>query len=269
VNEESHSKPTLERAPKSYENLDFLNSRDARILRILAEYIEPAARMRDLGIRNTVVFFGSARAPAPEDVSEAPPSVRAFARYYEDARELSRMLTLWSRDLPPYERFVICSGGGPGIMEAANRGAQDAGGKSMGLNISLPHEQDPNGYISSDLNFEFHYFFMRKWWFVTLALAFVVFPGGFGTLDELFELLTLLQTRKITHRVAVLLYGKDYWQDVLNMEKLIEWGTISPKDVRLFEYADSPVDAFELLKARFEAYFRDPKTHHRTEPWGV
>lgn len=264
------TKPFLARAPKAYQNLEFLRSKDARLLRILAEYIEPASRFRDLGVRNTVVFFGSARAPSPEEAPEGEQNSYGakLAAYYQDARELARLLTEWSFGLPEYERFVICSGGGPGIMEAANRGAAEAGGQSVGLNISLPHEQFPNPYITPELNFEFHYFFMRKWWFATLALAFVIFPGGYGTLDELFELLTLLQTGKIRRRIAVLLYGRPYWEDVLRFDRLVEWGTISPEDLELFEYADDPHEAAELLKRRFEAYFRDPTHKTRTPTTG-
>jgi len=259
-------KPHLPRSPKAYQNLEFLGSKDARLLRILAEYIAPASRLRNQQVRNTVVFFGSARAPSPEEaVDETNPYHAKLAECYRDARELARLLTVWSAELPEYERFVVCSGGGPGIMEAANRGADDAGGRSIGLNISLPHEQYPNPYITPELNFEFHYFFMRKWWFVTLALAFVVFPGGYGTLDELFELLTLLQTGKIQKRIAVLLYHRDFWNDVIRFDRFVEWGTISPEDLELFEYADTPTEAFDLLKRRFEAYFRDP-THQTRSP---
>jgi hypothetical protein len=262
-------KPLLPRSPKAYQNLDFLRSKDARLLRILAEYIEPASRLRDLNVRNTVVFFGSARAPSPEEMtSEDDPYCVKLAGYYRDAQELARRLTQWSSGLPEYERFVICSGGGPGIMEAANRGAADAGGQSIGLNISLPHEQYPNPYITPELNFEFHYFFMRKWWFVTLALAFVVFPGGYGTLDELFELLTLLQTHKIQKRIAVLLYGREYWKDVVQFDRFVEWGTVSADDLALFEYADAPDEAAELLKRRFESYFRNPAHQTRTRTTG-
>jgi uncharacterized protein (TIGR00730 family) len=268
-------RPPLPRAPKAYLNPDFLTGADARVLRILAEYLEPASRLRDAGIRNTVVLFGSARAPSPEEEAEAHlgefglerQHAAKLAAYYEDARELARLLTEWSRTLPAHEQFVLCSGGGPGIMEAANRGADQAGGPSVGLNISLPFEQAPNPYIAPELNFEFHYFFMRKWWFVTLALAFVVFPGGYGTLDELFELLTLLQTGKIRRRIAVLLYGRRFWEDVLNFQALIGWGTISPDDTDLFEYADAPQEALAILQARFETYFRDPLHAHRTKPW--
>ena len=247
--------------PKAYENLEFLHSSDARIIRILSEYLEPRRQLRVQGVRNTVVFFGSARIPAPEDLEGLPkghPTTKGLHRlnaYYEDARELSQRLTEWSTTLPPQERFMVCSGGGPGIMEAANRGAADAGGKSVGLGISLPFEQGLNPYVPRELGFEFHYFFMRKWWFVTPALALVIFPGGFGTFDELLELLTLMQTRKIRRRVAVVIYGREYWNDVVNFEALVEWGAISRDDLNLFEFADDPDEAFGILQTRFAEYF--------------
>ena len=247
--------------PKAYENFEFLHSSDARIIRILTEYLEPRRQLRVQGVRNTVVFFGSARIPATEDLEGMPPGdpkakgLHRLHAYYEDARELSQRLTEWSTTLPAHERFMVCSGGGPGIMEAANRGAADAGGKSVGLGISLPFEQGVNPYVPRDLAFEFHYFFMRKWWFVTPALALVIFPGGFGTFDELFELLTLMQTRKIRRRVAVLIYGREYWNDVVNFEALVDWGAISRDDLDLFEFADDPDEAFGVLKMRFEQYF--------------
>ncbi|GIX06019.1 MAG: cytokinin riboside 5'-monophosphate phosphoribohydrolase [Candidatus Poribacteria bacterium] len=247
---------------KAYENPEFLHSEEARVLRILAEYLYPQQQFRRYQVSHTVVFFGSARIPSPEQreaTARSGNDLIHLARYYDEARELARMLTEWSRTLPPEERFIICSGGGPGIMEAANRGASDAGGLSVGLNISLPFEQMPNPYITPELNFEFHYFFMRKWWFVRLALALVIFPGGYGTLDELFELLTLLQTRKIRRRVAVIIYGRDYWNSVMNLEAMARWGTISPEDLHLFEYADSPLEAFTILRTRFEAYFEQRK----------
>lgn len=247
--------------PKAYENFDFLHSADARIVRILSEYLEPRRQLRLQGVRNTVVFFGSARIPAPENVEAEPPGdPNAKGRhrldgYYEHARLLSQRLTEWSATLASEERFMVCSGGGPGIMEAANRGAADAGGKSVGLGISLPFEQGLNPYVPRELGFEFHYFFMRKWWFVTPALALVIFPGGFGTFDELFELLTLMQTRKIRRRVAVLLYGREYWNDVINFDALVEWGTISQDDLGLFEFADEPDEALGILQRRFAEYF--------------
>ena len=190
-----------------------------------------------------------------EQVKEARVALD-WSRYYEEARELARLLTVWAKSLPfARHRFVVCSGGGPGIMEAANRGASEAGGKSIGLNISLPFEQSPNPYITPELNFQFHYFFMRKFWFVYLAKALVVFPGGFGTLDELFEVLTLTQTNRLAKRMAVLIYGQQYWESVLRPEKLAEWGAISPEDLELFQYVNTPQDGFRLLKDFLE-------THH-------
>jgi uncharacterized protein (TIGR00730 family) len=226
------------RRPKAYHDPEFLNSRDARVLRILAEYLEPQSRFRKERVQDTVVFFGSAR------LQEDGP----LGKYYADARELARRITVWSDALPANERrFVICSGGGPGIMEAANRGAHDAGGKSIGLNISLPFEQSPNPYISDELNFEFHYFFMRKLWFAYLAKALVIFPGGFGTLDELFELFTLVQTQKLRKEMVLLIYGKEFWSEVLNFDALAKHGMISPEDLDLFHWADDVDTAFEVI----------------------
>ena len=249
---------------KAYKNLDFLTSHHARSIRLLAEYLEPQARFERYRVRDTVVFFGSARVLAPDEAKEAmvfsqqsgdaaaierAGTAMAMARYYEDARTLARLLTEWSKSLPPAERrFIVCSGGGPGIMEAANRGASDASGISIGLGISLPNEPSTNDYITREMAFEFHYFFMRKFWFVYMAKALVVFPGGFGTLDELCELLTLLQTRKIDRPLPIVLYGDDYWNDVFNFDALVRWGTISPEDLDLFRTSDDPQDAFDYLK---------------------
>lgn len=223
----------------AYEDEQFLNSEDARPLRIVAEYLGPLHGFRRAKIHDTIVFFGSAR------ITEDGP----MGRYYREARELARQLTLWSQSLPsPSHRYVVCSGGGGGIMEAANRGAHDAGGRTVGLNISLPHEQRPNPYITPELSFEFHYFFMRKLWFAHLARALVVFPGGFGTLDELTEILTLAQTRKLVRRIPVVLYGPDYWHEIINFDALARHGMISPEDLRLFEFADTPDVAMRLLQ---------------------
>jgi uncharacterized protein (TIGR00730 family) len=278
--------PPLDRAPLAYENPAFLNSADGRLIRILAEYTEPLARFRRERIQDTVVFFGSARFNGREEadralellnntgsVAPAPPheqpasipeiaegtaselgrrrAVAAveMARYYEDARRLAHMVTTWASSLPsPRHRFVITSGGGPGIMEAANRGAHEAGGKTIGLNIRLPFEQLPNPYITPALNFEFHYFFMRKLWFAYLAKALVVFPGGFGTIDEMFEVLTLVQTHKLAKNITVVIYGSEYWKKVFNFDWLVDTGAISPNDVDLFQFADTPEEAFEMLK---------------------
>ncbi|HVW77519.1 MAG TPA: TIGR00730 family Rossman fold protein [Alloacidobacterium sp.] len=273
----------LQSAPLAYENPDFLNSHDGRMVRILSEYAEPLSRFRRERIQDTVVFFGSARfraceeashdlellentgsqqaapedeqpARAPGDETNALKLSRAkaaveMANYYEDARKLAYMLTQWTQSLNyKRHRFVVTSGGGPGIMEAANRGAWEAGGKTIGLNIKLPFEQMPNRYITPALNFEFHYFFMRKYWFAYLAKALVVFPGGFGTLDEMFELLTLAQTRKLAKHITVVIYGSDYWKTVINLDALVDKGAISPRDRELFRFADTPEEAFNMLK---------------------
>jgi hypothetical protein len=278
--------PPLESAPLAYENLEFLNSPDGRLIRIVSEFQEPLARFRREQIQDTVVFFGSARfrgreeadhalelldntgstRPAPSEEQPAKAleiaagkatdlqrkrAVAAveMARYYEDARRLAQLLTQWAKTIPSRKhRFVVTSGGGPGIMEAANRGAYEAGGKTIGMNILLPFEQRPNPYITPSLNFEFHYFFMRKLWFAYLAKALVVFPGGFGTLDEMFEILTLAQTQKLAKKITVLIYGSEYWKKVFNLEALVDTGAISPKDIDLFQYADTPEQAFALLK---------------------
>ena len=280
-------KPTpLERAPLAYENPGFLNSADGRLIRIVSEYMEPLARFRREQIQDTVVFFGSARfrgreeadhdlelldntgstqaAPSEEQPARAPEIAAGLAsdlqrkravaavemaRYFEDARRLAGMLTHWARRIPSRRhRFVVTSGGGPGIMEAANRGAHEAGGKTIGLNIRLPFEQSPNPYITPSLNFEFHYFFMRKLWFAYLAKALVVFPGGFGTLDEMFEILTLAQTQKLAKKITVVIYGSEYWKKVFNLDVLVDTGAISPKDIELFQFADTPEQAFEMLR---------------------
>jgi uncharacterized protein (TIGR00730 family) len=229
----------------AYLNDEFLNSPDARALRILAEYLEPLSHFRREKVRDTVVFFGSAR------IKEGGP----LSQYYKAARELAKLLTAWSAQFDGSNyRFVICSGGGPGIMEAANRGAADAGGKTVGLNIGLPFEQFPNPYITPELSFEFHYFFMRKFWFAYLAKALVVFPGGFGTMDEMFEILTLTQTQKLRKKMTVILYGSQYWKEVINFEALVKYGTISAADLELFQYVDDPAAAFELLKNELITY---------------
>ena len=227
-------------AESAYHNEIFLDSDDGRPIRILAEYLEPLHRLKREGIHDTIVFFGSAR------MKEDGP----LGQYYNDARLLARLLTEWSRDLAGSKRFVICSGGGGGIMEAANRGAADAGGSTIGFNIGLPHEQRPNPYVTPALLFEFHYFFMRKLWFSHLARALVVFPGGFGTLDELMETLTLAQTQKIDREILILLYGSEYWKEVINFEALVKHGMIDDKDVNLIHRVDDVQTAFKLLKDR-------------------
>jgi uncharacterized protein (TIGR00730 family) len=223
----------------AYKNEAFLDSPAARSVRILSEYLEPLDHFRREQIRDTIVFFGSAR------IAEEGP----LGNYYRDARELARRLTEWSDRFPhPSRRFVFCSGGGPGIMEAANRGAIDAGGKTIGLNIGLPFEQLPNPYITPELSFEFHYFFMRKFWFSYLAKAIVVFPGGYGSMDELMEVLTLVQTQKLTKKIIIVLYGSQFWNEVINFEALVRHGTISPEDMDLFEFADDPDTALRILQ---------------------
>ena len=241
---------------KAYRNLAFLTSPPARPLRILAEYEEPRHRFRRHGVENTIVFFGSARArplqaspPVPSALQDdGADAAQRLSRYYDEARQLAHRLTEWSRTLyPPHQHFVVATGGGPGIMEAANRGAVEANGLTAGLGISLPFEEPPNPYISPSLNFEFHYFFMRKYWFAYLAKAVVAFPGGLGTLDEVLEILTLIQTRKITKILPVVLYGQEFWTSILRFEVLEKWGTIGLQDRSLCHVSDSVDDAFTFL----------------------
>ena len=254
------------RMVKAYKNEEFLNSRNARSLRIQAEYLEPETRFEKFNVKDTIVFFGSARTKSLSQAQKAlrqarkssAPSkqiVRAerdlkMSRYYEEARELSKRLTEWSKDLNnegDERRFVICTGGGPGIMEAANRGASEGKGLNIGLNISLPFEQHENPYITHHLGFEFHYFFMRKFWFVYLAKMIVVFPGGFGTLDELFEVMTLDQTGKLTKLVKIVLYGENYWKDIINFEALAKYGTVSLDDLDMMYITDNVDEAFDYI----------------------
>src|SRR5258707_1495890 len=286
------SLPELLPAPMAYLNPEFLNSPDGRILRILSEYQEPLSRFRREKIQDTVVFFGSARfaslpdaqnartilekpgSASPASLEEQPGAKDAdtlqaalkrahaameMSRYYEEARRLAAMLTEWTLTLPgKRHRFVVTSGGGPGIMEAANRGAREAGGKTIGLNIRLPFEQLPNRYITPELNFDFHYFFMRKYWFAYLSKALVGFPWGFGTLDEFFEIVTLAQTRKLAKKIIVIIYGAEYWNRVLNLQALVDSGAISEEDKKLFIFADTPEAAFEALKEGLTRYHLDP-----------
>jgi uncharacterized protein (TIGR00730 family) len=243
-----------DRSHLAYRNQEFLDSPDARALRILSEYLYPLSHFRKERVHDTIVFFGSAR------TFEMGPN----GRYYNDARELARRVTEWSNSLADTSRrFVICSGGGPGIMEAANRGASDGGGKTVGLNIGLPAEQRPNPFITPELNFEFHYFFMRKFWFAYLAKALVVFPGGFGTLDELTEILTLVQTQKLLKKIVVVLYGTSFWREILNFEALVRHGMIAEEDLQLFSFADDVDTAFELLETGLTKYYIEPD---REEP---
>ena len=268
----------MKKALKAYKNPEFLGSPEARTIRMLAEYLEPETRLRKFNIEDTIVFFGSARIKPPADARACRDELRqkisrgcagldadlaraeqclTMSKYYDDAVRLARMITLWSKELHNGKkhcgrRFIICSGGGPGIMEAANRGASEAGGYSIGMNISLPYEQEPNPYISRELMFEFHYFFVRKFWLAYMAKALIIFPGGFGTLDEMMEILTLLQTEKITRRMPIIIYGSTYWKEVLNFEAMVKWGMISPEDLGLFRFCDNPEEAFACLKAALE-----------------
>jgi uncharacterized protein (TIGR00730 family) len=282
----------MAQTPLAYLNAEFLDSNDARPIRILSEYLEPLRRFHDQKIQDTVVFFGSARVDSRERAERALKTLRArgvpvadgkyeielqksrkaveWARYYEEARELASLLTAWSRTLQSdNHRFVVTSGGGPGIMEAANRGAHEAGGKTIGLNIRLPFEQDANPYITDGLQFEFHYFFMRKFWFAYLAKALVIFPGGFGTCDELFEILTLAQTDKLSKKIAVILYGSDYWDQVLSLKPMVEWGAIAEQDVELLQRSDAPADAFQQLRDHLIAHHLEPPSQQEAEAPGI
>src|ERR1700733_15089707 len=269
-------------APKApHKDPKLLQSTPARPLRILAEYIHPYVQLKKEGIGDTIVMFGSARI-LPRDLALAryhrlkpPPahkisavnrtkpraavrrakSLLEMSRYYEEARQLSRRITAWAMTLGPRpRRFVICSGGGPGIMEAANRGAAEAGGKSIGLSIELPHEQFANAYISPELSFNFHYFFMRKLWFAQIAKALIVFPGGFGTMDDLWEILTVLQTGKLAKHNIILIYGRRYWDKVLNWKAMVNWGTINEEEYKMLQFADSVDEAFNHIRAGLEKY---------------
>ena len=272
------SKKNYFRPVKAYKNNDFLNSADARVVRILSEYLEPVKRFREQELKDTIVFFGSSRARPLSETKLALERVNArikeatkvtselrrrheeaerkvrLSRYYEDAVKLSKKLTRWSKKLKGrgQHRFIICSGGGPGIMEATNKGSAQAKGKSMGLGISLPMEPVMNDFVSRELAFEFHYFFMRKFWFVYPAKAMVIFPGGFGTMDELFELLTLVQTRKLTRKIPIVIYGREFWEKVINFNEIEEWGTIDPGDQSLFFLTDSIEEAFQYLTSELK-----------------
>jgi len=278
--------------PLAYLDAEFLESEEGRPVRILSEYLDPMRRFKDQKIQDTVVFFGSARVDSRERAERALNTLRArgvsdandhyeseikksrkaveWARYYEDARELARLLSVWTMSLQSdNHRFVVTSGGGPGIMEAANRGAREGGGKTIGLNIRLPFEQGANPYITDGLHFEFHYFFMRKFWFAYMAKALVVFPGGFGTLDEMFEILTLVQTDKLSKKIGVVLYGREYWEEVLDLKPMSEWGAIAEKDLELLHYADTPADAFEHLRDHLIAHHLAPNTAQEAGTPGI
>jgi hypothetical protein len=252
----------------AYHDQAFLDSDEARPLRILAEYLEPLRSFQRERIQDTIVFFGSSR------LRQQGP----MARYYAEARELARLCTEWSKSLPPgAQRFIVCSGGAGGIMEAANRGASDAGGRTIGLNIGLPHEQRPNRYVTRELCFEFHYFFMRKLWFAHLARAVIAFPGGFGTLDELMEILMLSQTHKLDRRIVILLYGSSYWREIIDFDALLRHGMISPEDLGLFQFVDDPAAALRILQqelapeieAKTPAFARSVTPGNRGGPKGV
>jgi uncharacterized protein (TIGR00730 family) len=278
--------------PLAYMDPGFLESDEARPLRILAEYLEPLRRLKQQNIQDTVVFFGSARVHSRADATRALDRLKRrrgdprskshlaaikrsrkaveWSRYYEDARELAHKLTVWSLSLEsPRHRFVVCSGGGPGIMEAANRGAHEAAGKSIGFNIRLPFEQGANRFLTEGLHFEFHYFFMRKFWFAYLAKALVIFPGGFGTLDEMFEILTLSQTQKLSKQLGVFLYGREYWEPIINLKPMEEWGAINPGDLDLLKWVNTPDEAFEKLRAHLIAYHLVPETAQEARAPGI
>jgi uncharacterized protein (TIGR00730 family) len=285
----------MHQQPLAYLDPTFLESEEARPLRILAEYLEPLDRFKAQNIQDTVVFFGSARVHSREAAEQAleelerrvgrvgrpgPGELEArlargrkaveWSRYNEEARELAKLLTTWSSSLEsPHHRFVVASGGGPGIMEAANRGAHEAGGKTIGLNIRLPFEQGANRYITDGLHFEFHYFFMRKFWFAYLAKALVIFPGGFGTLDEMFEILTLMQTEKLEKQIQIILYGTDYWDPIVNLKPMEDWGAINPGDLELVQRANSPEEAFELLKVHLTEHHLMPPTLQEMKAPGI
>ncbi|HEX5734088.1 MAG TPA: LOG family protein [Blastocatellia bacterium] len=279
MNEDEHSVSP----PLAYLNAEFLKSREARIIRILSEYMEPATRLRRYRVRDTIVFFGSARSVTPEiaalklesvkerieQAGEMTPELEAarveaehavkLARYYHDAMELARRMTEWSKALTGDRHFIICSGGSGGMMEAANRGASMARGKSIGLNIVLPFEQGVNNYVSRELSLNFHYFFMRKFWFVYPAKALVVFPGGFGTMDEMFEVLTLIQTKMPRKAMPVVLFGSEFWDEIINFDALVRWGVIGPADMKIFFKTDSIDEAYEYLTSRLKEIYLSPK----------
>lgn len=280
--------PKFKKPPKAYEDSDFLYSSDGRSVRILTEFLQPRSKFRKHKIMDTIVFFGSARLVSKRDAlkeynkikSLNPKSTENFtsrlreaqrlvnmSRYYEDAVELSRRLTEWSMNLETMaNRFIICTGGGPGIMEAANKGAKKAGGYSIGLNISIPYEQFINKYVTPDLSFEFHYFFMRKFWFAYLSKAFVIFPGGFGTMDELFEVVTLIQTAKMKKKLAMVIYDENYWRNIINFDGLVEQGMISKSDINLFSMCSNVDDAYNIIIKHLNRYYEKQKEPEVIEP---
>jgi len=260
-------KTTFAGPQKAYKNEEFIDSRDARPLRVLAEYLEPGARFERFHVNDTIVFFGSARLLPKDEAEQALQSARDeggdvehaemqlhMSRYYEEARQLAHRLSQWSKNLDDKNRrFLVCTGGGPGIMEAANRGASEAGALNIGLTISMPTEEFNNAYVTRDLSFEFHYFFMRKFWFTYMAKAVVVMPGGFGTLDEFFEIMTLIQTLKMKKRPPIVLFGSEFWNNVINLEAMAKFGTIDAQDLDLFLRTDSVDEAYEFITSRLEA----------------
>lgn len=278
---------TIDKPKKAYEDENFLNSADGRVLRMLAEYLHPKSKFRKHKIMDTIVFFGSARLKSKRDaladfrkINKMNPKALGFAqklrysqlmvdmsRYYEDAVELSRRLTEWSLNLDTTaNRFIVCTGGGPGIMEAANKGAKKAGGYSVGLNISIPFEQFVNRYVTPDLSFEFHYFFMRKFWFAYLSKALIIFPGGFGTMDECFEVLTLVQTEKIKKKLLMVIYDEKYWNSIINFDVLVEKGMISESDLKLLNFCSSIDEVFDKVVKHLEKYYTRGKVPTIIEP---
>ena len=278
---------TIINPKKAYENDNFLNSTDGRALRILAEYLHPKSKFRKHKIMDTIVFFGSARLKSKRDalidyrkIKKMNPEASDFAqklrysqlmvdmsRYYEDAVELSRRLTEWSLNLDTTaNRFIVCTGGGPGIMEAANKGAKKAGGYSVGLNISIPFEQFVNRYVTPDLSFEFHYFFMRKFWFAYLSKALIIFPGGFGTMDECFEVLTLVQTERIKKKLLMVIYDEKYWKSIINFDVLVEKGMISESDLKLLNFCSSIDEVFDKVVKHLEKHYAREKVPTIIEP---
>ena len=278
----------MKKTVKAYQDADFLNSSDGRTIRMITEYLQPKSKFKKFKVMDTIVFFGSARLKSKRDATKKyniiknsnPKGTEDFAkklreaqlnlnmsRYYEDAVELSKRLTEWSLNLETNaNRFIVCTGGGPGIMEAANKGAKKAGGYSIGLNISIPFEQFVNKYVTQDLSFEFHYFFMRKFWFAYLSKALIVFPGGFGTMDELFEIITLVQTAKVRKKLAVIIYDKKYWNKIINFDALVELGMISKSDLSLFSMCDTIDEAYEAVIKHLKRYYSKQKEPKIIEP---
>ena len=239
----------LDHPEEYYRDPEFLQSLEGRTLRILSEYLGPMTTLDKHKVNSTILFLGSSKADPADPES-------ALYNYYWEVEELAYLLAKWAISLkkPKGKDFVVCTGGGPGMMEAANRGAARAGGKTIGMNIALPQVQEANPYITPELSFTFHYFFMRKFWLVYKARAVVICPGGYGTLDEFFEIITLLQTSKISKKeMTVVLYGEDYWNQVIKFDSLVRMRAISAEDLGLFKFCSSPREAFQYLKRRFAA----------------